>query len=479
MLFWLLIGLLAGIMTLEWEAPQSCRTIIVIPAAILLAGVPLCGLDIQLGKIFGRWKWIPFLAIATPLVLWITRENYNYYFVRMQNNSTVYQEFVGRDTAIARYLEGLDRNKHFFVHQQREVDYPTLPFFLKRESLTGVLYRSPEHLPLRIHVGRNVHYLLEDWRVPIPEETFKHYYPGGAYKEYSDPWGKEIFYTYIIASAEANSIPGLQAHYRAVDSAVEGRRAWDRIERPPFNVREGKDAPPRVPLLGHWTGSLYVDAVRTYRFGWKDRSPLRVAFDDAALPKEGRPVVEIRLSRGWHNIELVRRIEPENESFELEWSGRPNRFEKIPLLSFCHKKLPGNGFYARYYGNTTWQEPAHHVQMDPLLSIRWHPEPIIGKLQWSAKWMGFLRVDKEGMYGFNVRCNSYCRIEVDGEVVLEQKDRASYPGKRTIKLGAGEHKIDVFYKETGQYSELHVLWQPPGRGEEIIPLAHLRPRFQE
>jgi len=197
----------------------------VIPAALLLAGIPFFLLDRSLKGVFGRWSWIAFFVIVTPALVWINMWNYKFYFVTTQASKDVYEKFEGRDTSVARYLEGLDRDKYHFVHQQKYNDYPIIPFLLKQERFEETLFQYPDHLPLRREIARDIHYLLEPWRTSIPEAFFRHYYPSGVYKEHKDPWGNAIFYTYVAPVEEVNALHGLTARYVGLDSTD---RIWER-----------------------------------------------------------------------------------------------------------------------------------------------------------------------------------------------------------------------------------------------------------
>lgn len=474
--FWLLIGLLAGILTLEWEAPQSCRTQLVIPAAMLLAGVPFSVFWQQLKGLFGRWRWVAFLAVVVPLLVWITVWNYRYYFVRMQRDQNVFEEFVGRDTSIARYLASQDLDENFFVHQQSPNDYPAIPFLLNRRDIPGVLYQMPEYIPMRMQVGRKLHYLLEPFRTPFPRELFEHYYPGGEYRMFEDPWKKPIFYTYVVPSDEVESLIGLTATYRTLPDSPDTGREWTRVERSVFDLQVPENAPTEFPVEGHWTGSIFIEQSGDYRLTWSDREPIRMAVGDEALPDESEPEKVVRLIRGWNNVTISRLVKSPDDFFRLMYTFL-NRTEQFKQDAFCVRSMPNFGYYGRYYANLEWIEPAHYGIIQPTLSIRWHPEPVRGRLHWSGKWSAYLQADRSGQYGFLIRCNAYCRIEIDGKTVLEQPGQHQNPGRVNIPLDAGEHIIEIFYKEPGQYSELHVLWEPPSGREEIIPHDKLRPKF--
>ncbi|HNT35386.1 MAG TPA: PA14 domain-containing protein, partial [bacterium] len=475
--FWLLIGLLAGILTLEWEAPQSCRTQLVIPAAMLLAGVPFSIFWHQLKGLWGRWRWIPFFAAVLPLLVWLTIWNYRYYFVRTQADQNVYEEFVGRDTSIARYLATQDLDENFFVHQQSPNDYPAIPFLLNRRDIPGVLYQMPDYIPMRMQTGKKLHYLLEPYRTPFPEELFKHYYPGGQYHLFEDPWKKPIFYTYVVSADEVASIIGLSASYRAISDPLGQQGEWKRVERSPFDLLVGDNAPSTFPVRGHWTGSVFIEQSADYLLSWSDGEPICIALDNEPLPEEGQPEIPVSLIRGWHNVEIVRTVNSANSPFRLMFKMGAAKAEQFKSEAFCARTMPDLGYYGRYYANLDWAQPASYGIIQPTISIRWHPEPVRGRLHWSGKWSAYLNAEKPGQYGFLIRCNAYCRIEVDGKQVLEQPERHQNPGRANIPLEAGEHVLEIFYKEPGQYSELHVLWAPPGGREEIIPYDKIRPKF--
>ena len=134
--------------------------------------------------------------------------------------------------------------------------------------------------------------------------------------------------------------------------------------------------------------------------------------------------------------------------------------------------LASNGLLGRYYRGTEWAGLPVFQQVDPIISFRWHDDPL--PVPWCAQWEGKIRVQQGGEYRFKMQANDYAALYINDQQIVE------YPAPRSasIQLEAGEHEILVKYSNTRRYSEMRLSWTPPGRSSsEAIPTEVLFPAY--
>jgi hypothetical protein len=134
-----------------------------------------------------------------------------------------------------------------------------------------------------------------------------------------------------------------------------------------------------------------------------------------------------------------------------------------------------NGLTAMYYRGFKWEGQPVITRIDPVIFFNWHMTPIAG--YFSAVWKGRLAVSREGTYKIFTRSNNYALVKIDGVTVVENKIRGGLVeagGK--VRLGAGNHSLEIKYSEDTGYSKMQLLWQPPGAAAvEAIPNEVLLP----
>ena len=145
----------------------------------------------------------------------------------------------------------------------------------------------------------------------------------------------------------------------------------------------------------------------------------------------------------------------------------------VPLaLILVSRRLDANfGLSGRYYPNASWQGEAV-LRVDPVISTRsLVPVPSSdGTGPFSARWDGYLHVDRPGKYVFHLTSDDGAWLEVDGRVVIDNGGHHSAILKeQTLDLTEGLHVIGLsFFQGAGGW-RLELLW---GReGEPLTPLA--------
>ena len=155
---------------------------------------------------------------------------------------------------------------------------------------------------------------------------------------------------------------------------------------------------------------------------------------------------------------------------ELYWQPPGKEPEIVPQQALCTVPLPSNGLLGKYYQGTDWAGLPVFQEVDPIISFRWHDDPL--PVPWCAQWEGKICLQEEGVYRFNMKSNDYAALYINGQRVVEYP----FTSSGSIQLEAGEHEILVKYSNTKYYSEMRLFWTPPGgSGSETIPEKVLFP----
>ena len=82
-----------------------------------------------------------------------------------------------------------------------------------------------------------------------------------------------------------------------------------------------------------------------------------------------------------------------------------------------------------------------------------------------AKISGFIHLEKPGSYAFTFESNDGFRLEIDGELIVEDPDvhgdRYSGIGRMEV-TEAGWYPLKIYYFERRNTSTLRFFWRPPG-----------------
>jgi len=112
----------------------------------------------------------------------------------------------------------------------------------------------------------------------------------------------------------------------------------------------------------------------------------------------------------------------------------------------------------------------------------WGPEPgLIPPGDFSARWHGWISALEEREHYFRIHGVGYAKMFLDGEVVMEWTDISSTKPAGPFRMEVGEaHAIEVYYRHTGVYSGIVLLYQDdrgvfsPVHGEMLLhPTDHM------
>ncbi|MCS7259467.1 MAG: glycosyltransferase family 39 protein, partial [Anaerolineae bacterium] len=173
-------GLAGGIFSLDFEAPQSLRSLAALPAVVYF-------IALSLDALWREWRWNA--AIVRPRWSWlavvlglgmITVENAHMYFVRQANDTAVWQSFSTTETLIGMKVAELGARPIYYF-SPLVYDHPTIrylaPEHAAAEGLPSIrkVMPLPDPLPAREAGDRPVVYFVhpdEAWVVGLARQLY-------------------------------------------------------------------------------------------------------------------------------------------------------------------------------------------------------------------------------------------------------------------------------------------------------------------
>ncbi len=118
-------------------------------------------------------------------------------------------------------------------------------------------------------------------------------------------------------------------------------------------------------------------------------------------------------------------------------------------------------------------QKAIREDVSPWINYVWwdNPAPGIPSEFYAIAWIGFLEIDKPGMYRFYVTTDDGSRLWVNDKLVIDAwKDQppTTYISD-PIYLSRGYHKIRYYYYNKYGFGEAVLGWIPPEKEPSIIP----------
>ena len=471
---WFVVTMMAGIMSLDWEAPQQARTIVAIPAICAIAAMTL-------GKVWESWDAavatlrpalvrnlgrVVIASLVTALLCLVGYVNYNRYFNQQMQNSEAYYAFSTIETMVARRVAALGpTTNRYFVQDQGT---PAFRFLVGGEDpkrpVDSAFYQMYAHMPLRETATKNAVYLLEPWRVTIEPADVLRYYPHATFIDHKDPFGKTMIYEFQVPADDINNLLGLTARYYA-GSEAQGTPLLERVDKAlAFDWRT------QPPVAGdfsvEWSGSIVPPEAGVYTINLASDGQVKMSLDGQWLNiGQGTTQVQLDLAKGLHPVI----IQFHGKVIDAQWT-RPNgQRQPIPTTSLIALGLPEHGLAARYFKNEQWQGRPEFVQVDPFIAFRWHPDPIEPG-PWSATWSGQIDVPSTGKYLLQGVTNDRMWLIIDGKTFM---DGIRSMNEVQVDLTAGRHDILIKYANAKGYSELRLSWRKPDGTFEVIPNRYL------
>ncbi len=457
--------LAAGVLSLDFEAPQAARTLGLLPFACLIGVLPLTA----------TYRFLPtrllaprraFAAIAVSLVAWAGADSWRVFFHEQPFNLGSFADWSTQETKIADVIGAEGKDVATFVPPQ-VLTSPTIRL-LVGERFHGVPFLSGRDLPLETGGRRAIVFIGRD--DPEAANLLGRLYPGASFEEFGPPSppgrpAREPILTIVrIPAASIEDLRGwtttLEADSRRETTrSVESNWDWSKAAlHPPFSARI--------------RGRLLVREDGPYTLSLSDGEGATLAIDGGRLvfPGRGRELVA-DLARGMHDIALDVLVSRPSVT-SLRWARAGGELMPIAASAMISPRYDFGGLLGSYYHGVDASGTPVFQRIDPSVAFYFHEVPV--ERPFSIRWKGMLLVPRDGDYTFSSKSIDGSTVALDGREIVRNPG-ALTNSESIARLGKGPHAIEVTLWNESDYAQIFLKWKPPGGEAEIIPTSVLRP----
>lgn len=467
LLLWLGIMLLAGILSLGFEAPQSLRAIGTLPAAYLLALVPLYALQRAWIRSGGRADSPIFVVPLCGLLLWSGYANFYTYFYRQATDFASWNAFSTPETIAANLLTDLDEQTDAYVISYF-TGHPTINF-LAQGIRPPQRIETTDHLPLPWAMDRNVALIVNADSRSIFDEA-KRYYPAAHFEEIGSPAGGPpvVYYAYLSRD-DLLGVQGLQARYYGNDT-------WSAapvLERKELTINTdwATTAPVPLPFSAEWDGVLNIKTYGAYQFSLQAPAYAELYIgEQQVMSGTGAVQAGVVLAEGKHTLRL--RAVGGAGALTFSWRPPDGSPEVVPATALYVPPVTSNGLLGHYYANGDWQGTPVLERIDPTLNLYFHipslPRP------YTVEWRGKIAIPQSGTYRFGLEAIDEAMLTINDQAIVSTTIPNQYK-EGAIDLTDGLHDVVIRYADRTDHTHINFYWVPPFSGQQPVPSSVLFP----
>ena len=469
--FWVFLMLLPGVLTVPWEAPQSLRSILVIPAVAALAALVV-------DLLWRTWREVPWRLVrrvALPAILGllaiVAYLNVDLYFGDQANDPRVYAAFSTDETLMARSQVEQQR-LGYSLWVSRQFLFGLTSTLLANHPRVEVL-KAPETLPLDATlVWRGAAAYFEP-RERGFWEVMKAYYPDAEFNIVTAPSGGDpMYYTGLVSREQLAERQGLDATYTVDGNEVPGRR--DSVTDSTWHPDAG---PEQFPYRVTLSGSLHVPVFGEYEFELD--SPHAVVYlNGQQVLDSNRTTSRVVLASGLHELSIAADVEGPDGSVRVLWLNGDGAPQPIPFSRLYRGSVRPVGLAGRFYERESKSGVPDSMQVTPAMDL-FHYAPVIPH-PYIAIWEGALQTDKPGPHRFRVKRTHSEEIVlyVNNRLIAHDPPNGDTVTSGEINLSPGQNTLRVEYTSPSGPTQFEVLWALGSATYRPIPVELLTPAPQ-
>jgi len=452
---WLLIMLMPGIFSLDFESPQSLRAIGSLPAANLLAVIPIHALWQEWENSSVKRSRAAFVLQLVPVLLVMGYLNYHVYFDLQAQNADTWRSFSTPETLIGRAMDKLRPQTDFYI----SIFYHNSPtvLFLAPDITNSFPLVTYDTLPIPLENKRRTVFFIDLDREPFFRQA-QQYYPNADFKEYKDTNGSPVLYQVTLDPSDIEASQGITVSYYPDANWQEPPVLVETKSAISADWKDGETA-----QSVKWQGVIFADRFGVYRFSLQSPSPTEMYLDEAPIQlkagADGTFTAEVELAKGSHN--LVLKTQAAEGHFELQWQPPEGELVSIPSSRLYLPPISNNGLLGYYYENGDWQAPPAYLQIDPWIHYYYHTQPL--QRPYTIEWVGRIKIEQEGDYVFWLESYDESMLYIDEQLVTSAYQEG------TIHLSPGFHPIRLRYADRTGYTHINFYWKPPDAERESVP----------
>lgn len=482
-LFFLLLfplALAGGIFSVDFEAPQSLRSIGAMPAVIYFAGLALTALGQEAEKALKPLPRLWLLVPAAALLSFILVFNAYTYFVRQAHDFASWNAFSTPETLVGRKMAQLGPDTLYYL-SPFFAGHPTLRFLAPEVKGQRTL-TIPDALPIRELPNRPVVLFIHPDDLWIFEEA-ERIYPNANFEIASSPTEDETPIVYLVDLQPLNlaSVQGLQLRYFKPGGDISSDIL---SEEPPFhseralsvNLAWPADLPPApgaetFDFVAEWSGILYAQRYGPYSLRLITPGKGLLELDgNIIFDGEGEQLTGLPLAQGNHSIRVLAEGGPGQVALFWQQPGKGETF--VPQWAFYAPPITNHGLLATFYPNDRWQGRPVLQRIDPFLDMYFHFTPL--PRPYTVEWAGSLDAPQSGLYRLGLRAVPEAQLSLDGKLLLTTL-APNQNIEAAVTLEAGLHDLSVRFKDNTDRSSIYLTWTTPAGVREPIPSQNLWP----
>jgi len=467
-------NLLGGILSVDFEAPQSNRALGSISAALFFAALSAETLWQSLDK--ARLTSTTRRLILTIATLgiggFIIYYNASTYFVQQVNNERTWNEFNGTQTLTAQRMLEANQTGNT-IYASIYLNNHEVIRFLDPQITDSQTIIAPIGLPVREPGDKSVSIFVDQENTWIIDEA-KRLYPNAQFRVDTTPGGNPALYSVLISPQDIQRLQGVTFRYW-MDDSLQGEPVLTQDEK---TIQADWSKPPvDPPFMAQLETTLYAPQSGDYELILRTPAAASLWLDEQPiLNGSGKQHITRRLAQGDH----VLRIEAKSGDglIDIEWrvpnaDGTLSGLTSIPASSlYLPSLVPVRGLLGNYYNGDSWSEPPAFSRIDPFLDAYIHLTPL--NRPYTVDWSGQIEIPVQGDWAFGLRINGQAQVFVDEKLVVNAVE-PSEDIEGTITLTAGHHPIHIRFLDYLGNSRIHLYWISPDGQKGIIPTDALRP----
>lgn len=470
-----IVMLHGGILSLDFEAPQSLRSIGVIPALVYFISLPFAVVAQAVRRTMFEApetnnSWLrrnPGAAVLTVGVLAVmtctSYLNLNLFFNTQKNDPSAWAQYSTPETIVAKEMNRLAANNDFVV-TALYADSPTVRF-LAGDVTNRQSWTVTDRLPVVRDATRGV-VLFFDERLISAYREAQRLYPGAQFQELHAPGGGDgiVLWQVTLSPQDLRAAQGVEARYYVGDTVKESP------DREEVRSKVSVDWTRTAPLAGLFTAelrsTLVVQEYGEYGFHVRGDASANLWVDENLVED-----VPITLARGAHTLRL--QLRSGAKKVELWWhKPKAGDEEPVPAVNLFRSPVSNNGLLGTYYSSTDWSGTPAFTQIDPELDYYFHVTPL--PRPYSVVWKGKIYAQASGEYKFALYSIDGSRLEINGQLVLENPSGETT--EAAINLSRGWQDIVVKFSDTTAATRIYLYWTPQGaKNKELVPTQALLP----
>lgn len=458
------VMLLGGILSLDYEAPQSLRSIGVVPALVYFAILPLAaiGAELTVAGFMTRRRTGTVRGVGlTVLLVAVAGLNLRTFFGEQKLASNTWSEYSTMETLAAQEIKRLAATHDLIVAPLLD-GHPTVRF-LAPELTAPRRWRIDDRVPL-VHRGERGVAILFDPSLVASFDTMRRVYPQAVFREFRPPRGGEpLLYEAELSPYDLEAARGIEARYhlaptvgdRAVRNEVLPQLALDWTAAPPVGAA----------FSAEFRTTLYLSEYGTYQFDV--RGPRKSSLTIDGWPAGSTPVV---LAIGNHDLQL--RMPGQRTRVELWWrTPGSSEMELMPPSVFFRPRVPSSGLLGSYYASPDWSGPPAFARNDPEIAFYFQELPL--PRPYSVEWSGKIFAPQSGTYQFATDSIDESLLFIDEKPVVENTTQTRVEG--AMVLERGWHDIRLRFADRTSHTQVYLYWARPGGSVEVVPSVYLSP----